>query len=156
MGDQPMEAAVLQAEQVAVQAAPRRAGPKFGFFWGTGRRKTAVARIRIKPGTGKFDVNGKTVEQFFNEIRDQNSAMEPLKVTEQVGKWDVFANTSGGGFHGQADSIKLGLARALILANAEFEQALRDRNLLSRDPRKKERKKFGRRAARRGFQFSKR
>jgi small subunit ribosomal protein S9 len=156
VGDQPLEAAVAQAEQVVVQAAPRRAGPKFGFFWGTGRRKTAVARIRIKPGTGKFDVNGKSVDQFFNEIRDQNSAMEPLKVTEQVGKWDIFANTSGGGFHGQADAIKLGLARALILANAEFEQALRDRNLLSRDPRKKERKKFGRRAARRGFQFSKR
>ena len=151
-----MEAAVAQAEQVVVQAAPKPAGPKFGYFWGTGRRKTAVARIRIKPGSGKFEVNDKPVDQFFNEIRDQNSAMESLKVTEQVGKWDVFANTSGGGYHGQADAIKLGLARALILANAEFEQALRDHNLLSRDPRKKERKKFGRRGARRGFQFSKR
>jgi small subunit ribosomal protein S9 len=147
---------VGQAEQVALQAAPKSAGPKFGYFWGTGRRKTAVARVRIKPGSGKFEVNGKSVDQFFNEIRDRNSAHEPLKVTEQVGKWDVFANTNGGGFHGQADSIKLGLARALILANAEFEQPLRDNSLLSRDARKKERKKFGRRGARRGFQFSKR
>ncbi len=156
MGDQPLEVAVQQAEQVAVQAQRKPSGPKFGFFWGTGRRKTAVARVRIKPGTGKFEVNGKGVDQFFNEIRDQNSAREPLRVTEQIGKWDVFANTNGGGFHGQADAIKLGLARALILANNEFEQALREHSLLSRDPRKKERKKFGRRAARRGFQFSKR
>jgi small subunit ribosomal protein S9 len=151
-----MEALVGQAEQVATQAALKPAGPKFGYFWGTGRRKTAVARIRVKPGSGKFEVNGKSVDQFFSEIRDRNSAQEPLRVTEQLGKWDIFANCRGGGYHGQADSIKLGLARALILANAEFEQPLRDNNLLSRDPRKKERKKFGRRGARRGFQFSKR
>lgn len=156
MGDQPMEAVVGQAEQVAAQAATRTAGPKFGYFWGTGRRKTAVARVRVKPGTGKFEVNGKPVDKFFSEIRDRNSAQEPLRVTEQIGKWDVFANCSGGGYHGQADSIKLGLARALMLANAEFEQPLREHSLLSRDERKKERKKFGRRGARRGFQFSKR
>ncbi len=111
MGDRPMETLVGQAEQVAVQAEAKPAGPKFGYYWGTGRRKTAVARIRIKAGDGKFEVNGKPVDQFFSEIRDRNSANEPLKVTEQVGKWDVFANTSGGGYHGQADSIKLGLAR---------------------------------------------
>jgi small subunit ribosomal protein S9 len=151
-----MEALVGQAEQVALQAAPKSAGPKFGYYWGTGRRKTAVARIRVKAGSGKFVVNGKTVDQFFSEIRDRNSAQEPLRVTEQLGKWDVFANCRGGGYHGQADSIKLGLARALILANGEFEQPLRDHSLLSRDERKKERKKFGRRGARRGFQFSKR
>jgi len=156
VGDRPLEIAVAQADQVAVQSQAKSAGPKYGFFWGTGRRKTAVARVRIKAGAGKFEVNGKAVDQFFHEIRDQNSATEPLKVTEQVGKWDVFANVDGGGFHGQADSIKLGLARALMLANAEFEQPLRDHSLLSRDERKKERKKFGRRAARRGFQFSKR
>lgn len=156
MGDQPMEVAVQQAEQAVVQAAPKQTGPKFGYYWGTGRRKTAVARVRIKAGEGKFEVNGKPVNQFFNEIRDQNSAQEALKVTEQLGKWNVFANVDGGGFHGQADAIKLALARALKIANAEFEPSLREHSLLSRDERKKERKKFGRRAARRGFQFSKR
>jgi small subunit ribosomal protein S9 len=156
VGEEPMQAVLEQAEQVAVQAEPKAAGAKFGFYWGTGRRKTAVARVRIKPGSGAFEVNGKPVDKFFSEMRDRNSATEALKVTEQMGKWDVFANVHGGGFHGQADAIKLGLARALKLANAEFEQVLRDHGLLSRDERKKERKKFGRRGARRGFQFSKR
>jgi len=156
VGDQPMETMVEQAGQVAVQAEPQPKGPKYGFYWGTGRRKTAVARVRIKAGDGKFEVNGKPFDKFFNEERDRNSAQLPLKVTEQVGRWDVFANVQGGGFHGQADALMLGLARALLAANAEFEPALRDHNLLSRDERKKERKKFGRRGARRGFQFSKR
>lgn len=158
MGDQPLETMVEQAEQVAVatQTRPRAQGPKFGYYWGTGRRKTAIARVRIKAGDGKFEVNGKPFDTYFTEERDRNSAQLPLKVSEQLGRWDVFCNANGGGFHGQADSIMLGLARALITANAEFEQALRDHNLLSRDERKKERKKYGRRGARRGFQFSKR
>lgn len=157
MGDQPMETMVEQAGSVAVATEPQQAkGPKYGFFWGTGRRKTAVARVRVKAGNGAFEVNGKPYDKFFNEERDRSSAQLPLKVTEQVGRWDVFVNVQGGGFHGQADALMLGLARALKLANPEFEAALRQHNLLSRDERKKERKKFGRRGARRGFQFSKR
>lgn len=156
MGDQPMEMMVEQAGQVAVAGEPRAQGPKYGFYWGTGRRKTAVARVRIKAGNGTYEVNGKAYDKFFNEVRDRNSTQLPLQVTEQLGRWDVFANVQGGGFHGQADAIMLALSRALKLANAEFEPALRDHSLLSRDERKKERKKYGRRGARRGFQFSKR
>ncbi len=158
MGDQPMEAAVAQAEQAAVvmQDQPQQAAPKFGYYWGTGRRKTAVARVRIKNGEGKYEVNGKAVNTYFDLQRDRSAAMVALEVTEQAGKWDVFVNVSGGGHRGQADAVKLGLARALKVANTEFEPPLRSHNLLSRDERKKERKKYGRRGARRGFQFSKR
>jgi len=158
VAEQPVEVMTEQAQAVVTeaQAQPQQRGPRFGYYWGTGRRKSAVARVRIKSGEGKFEINGKPVDTYFTEERDRNSAREPLVRTEQVGRWDVFITASGGGFHGQAEAVMLGVARALRLANPELEQGLRDHNLLTRDERKKERKHYGRRAARRSFQFSKR
>jgi len=130
--------------------------PKKKFFWGTGRRKTAVARVRIKPGEGKFQVNETDLEKYFSQDRDRNDAVAPLRATETFGKVDVFANVSGGGITGQAGAIMLGVARALKLANSQYDDALRAGGFLTRDSRMKERKKYGKRGARRSFQFSKR
>ena len=126
------------------------------FIWGLGRRKSAVARVRIRPGAGAFLVNGKEVGIFFPTLQSQNSAHAPLEATETGGTYDVFCNVQGGGTTGQADAVRMGLARALKAANAGFEEVLREQGLLTRDSRMKERKKYGRRGARRGFQFSKR
>ena len=130
--------------------------PKKKFFWGTGRHKTAVARVRIKPGEGKFQVNETDLEKYFSQDRDRNDAVAPLRATETFGKVDVFANVSGGGITGQAGAIMLGVARALKLANSQYDDALRAGGFLTRDSRMKERKKYGKRGARRSFQFSKR
>ena len=130
--------------------------PKKHYFWGTGRRKTAVARVRIKAGTGKFEVNERPMEKYFNEDRDRQDVVGPLKATETLGKVDVFANVKGGGPSGQAGAILLGVARALKSANAEYDDALRAGGFLTRDSRMVERKKYGRAGARRSFQFSKR
>ena len=127
-----------------------------GFIWGTGRRKTGIARVRIKPGTGKFLVNSKEVHVYFTELRDQNDCLAPLKVTATEGKLDVYVNAHGGGFMGQAGAVKLGLARALKSYDPTLEPTLREHELLTRDPRKVERKKYGLAGARRRFQFSKR
>lgn len=127
-----------------------------GFIWGTGRRKTAIARVRIKPGTGKFLVNGREVTQFFSEVRDQNDVLSPLKATKTEGTLDVLVRTRGGGFAGQAGAVKLGVARALKSYDPSLEPILREQNMLTRDPRKVERKKPGRPGARKRFQFSKR
>jgi len=160
VADQPVQDMVQQAEQVAAtaeaEAQPVQPQPKYGYFWGTGRRKSAVARVRIRPGDGKFEINGRSIEEYFTEERDRKGVLSPLVVTEQVGKWDVFVNVRGGGYTGQAGAIILGLARALCEANPDLSRTLRDHGLLRRDPREKERKKYGRRGARRGFQFSKR
>ena len=126
------------------------------FFWGTGRRKTAVARVRLKPGDGKFEVNRKPLDKFFSEDRDRSDAVAPLRATETFGKVDVFVNVKGGGITGQAGAIMLGVARALKLANSQYDDALRAGGFLTRDSRMKERKKYGKRGARRSFQFSKR
>ncbi len=130
--------------------------PKKHYFWGTGRRKSAVARVRLRAGEGKFEVNKKPLDKYFSEERDRNDAVAPLKATETFGKVDVFVNVSGGGITGQAGAIVLGVARALKLANAEYDDVLRQHGYLTRDSRMKERKKYGRRGARRSFQFSKR
>ncbi len=130
--------------------------PKKHYFWGTGRRKTAVARVRLRPGNGKFEVNKKPVEAYFTEDKDRNDVAAPLKATETMGKVDVFVNVKGGGITGQAGAIMLGLARALKLANSEYDDALRAGGYLTRDAREVERKKYGRSGARRSFQFSKR
>ena len=130
--------------------------PAKRFFWGTGRRKTSIARVRIRPGTGKFEVNKKPIEKYFTEEKDRIDATAPLKSTGTFGKIDVFVNVNGGGITGQAGAIILGIARALKLANAEYDDALRAGGYLTRDSRMKERKKYGRRGARRSFQFSKR
>jgi small subunit ribosomal protein S9 len=149
------------------------------YTWGLGRRKSAVARVRIKSGTGNFLVNGKPLDEYFTTERDQKQARSPLvapPVVEveidaevEVGEaeaepalpvvdstYDVWCNVHGGGPHGQAGAVQLGLARALKESNPMLFESLRDRGLLTRDPRMKERKKPGRRGARRGFQFSKR
>ncbi len=130
--------------------------PKKHYFWGTGRRKAAVARVRIKPGEGKFEINKKPVEQYFTEDKDRNGVIAPLKATGTLGKVDVFVNVVGGGVSGQAGAITLGVARALQEANSELVEELRSGGYLTRDGRSVERKKYGRRGARRSFQFSKR
>ncbi len=126
------------------------------YIWGLGRRKTAVARVRIKSGSGAFIVNGKPVEDFFPVLEHRERAMLPLHATETSGTFDVFCNVNGGGVNGQADAVRMGLARALKVSNPGFDEVLRDGGLLTRDSRMKERKKYGRPGARRGFQFSKR
>jgi len=147
-------------EQTALEVErplPQPAKPdKGGFVWGTGRRKAAVARVRIKPGEGKFLINKRQVDHYFTEMRDRNDIVEPLKITGTEGKIDVFINVFGGGFMGQAGAIRLGLSRALKGYDPTLEAALRQANMLSRDPRRVERKKPGQPGARKRFQFSKR
>ncbi len=150
MGDSPT--ATAEPQRVS-----RRPGVEAGgYFWGTGRRKTSVARVRIRPGTGKFLVNKKDVDTYFCADRLRSDAIAPLEATKTVGKYDIFVNVVGGGTTGQAGAVMLGLARALMTANMEFEQALRDGHYLTRDDRKVERKKPGQPGARKRFQFSKR
>lgn len=127
-----------------------------GYHWGTGRRKSSIARVRIKQGTGKFVVNGREVEKYFHLERDRNTIVAPLDATDTRKRVDVFVNATGGGTTGQAGAIVLGIARALKEASKEYEALLRDGKYLTRDGRRVERKKYGRRGARRSFQFSKR
>lgn len=127
-----------------------------GYYWGTGRRKTAVARVRIRPGEGNFLVNNREISHYFTEIRDQLNVTAPLKETKTEGQLDVFVNVCGGGYTGQAGAVLLGLSRALKTYDPTLESILRDRDFLTRDPREVERKKYGQRGARRRFQFSKR
>lgn len=126
------------------------------YVWGTGRRKTSVARVRIKSGTGNFLVNGKPIEAFFTTQDTRRAASSPLVATESANSYDVWVSVSGGGITGQAGAVCLGLARALKIDHPDYEVVLRDRGLLSRDPRMVERKKYGLRKARRATQFSKR
>jgi small subunit ribosomal protein S9 len=133
-----------------------RVPPDGHWWWGTGRRKAAVARVRVRPGTGRFVVNKKPYEQFFTGERDQNDLMNVLHKTNTAGTLDVFVNVTGGGFTGQAGAIVLGLARALRRYDESLEPILRDNNFLTRDPRQVERKKYGQPGARKRFQFSKR
>jgi len=143
-----------------VQAVPPTPAPQLPegvkFVWGTGRRKKAIARVRIAPGSGKFFVNSKAYDAFFVEPRDQNSVTKPLRAANMLGSWDIWAKVAGGGFAGQAGAVTLGLARAMLKASPETDTALRDLGLLTRDSRMKERKKYGQKGARRRFQFSKR
>ena len=140
-----------------IPPAPRKA--KKGdstYTWGTGRRKRAIARVRIRPGDGKFMVNKREMEQYFVLDKDRHAVRTPLRVTDTLKTMDVFVNVGGGGITGQSGAVLLGLARALEKANLEFKPKLRENDLLKRDPRKVERKKYGQRGARRRFQFSKR
>jgi small subunit ribosomal protein S9 len=141
-------------EQVAPIAEPVK--PRNGFWWGTGRRKTAVARVRIRAGKGAFLINGRQVDVHFTEMRDRNDVTAPLAVTKTEGSLDVFVKVHGGGFTGQAGAVQLGLARALKGYDATLEPILRDNEMLTRDDRKVERKKPGQPGARKRFQFSKR
>jgi small subunit ribosomal protein S9 len=137
---------------------------KGGWWWGTGRRKRAVARVRIKPAQGSdgkvticlAGTKTKTVEQYFAEERDRNDAVAPLKVSNTFGKLDVFVRLAGGGYMGQAGAMKMGIARALRDYDPTTEASLRETGMLTRDAREVERKKYGQSGARRRFQFSKR
>jgi small subunit ribosomal protein S9 len=124
--------------------------------WGTGRRKKAIARVRISRGDGKFTVNGRKPDEFFTQERDRALIALPLTTINMMKEWDVWSSVNGGGYVGQAGALCLGLARALCVALPEIEQALRDKGLLTRDARMKERKKYGQKGARKRFQFSKR
>ena len=126
------------------------------YIWGTGRRKSAVARVRLSPGTGKITVNNRPVEKYFSTDLDRVSATEPLRTCNRVDKYDLLIQVEGSGSTGQAGAIKLGLARALQKAEAELDPILRQHKYLTRDPRMKERKKYGLHGARRGQQYSKR
>jgi len=127
-----------------------------GWWRGTGRRKAAVARVRIKPGDGQFVINNRTLDSFFTEERDRNNLNEVLKKTDTFGAMDIHASVRGGGYTGQAGAIILGLGRALRNYDISLDSILRKNGYLSRDPRKVERKKPGQPGARKRFQFSKR
>ncbi len=130
--------------------------PKGGYWWGTGRRKSSVARVRIKLGGGKLLVNKKELKDYFVREQDRKAVLAPLVTVDAQKSFDVFINVKGGGTTGQAGASLLGIARALKKYDEHFVQALRDGGHLTRDPRMVERKKPGQRGARRKFQFSKR
>ncbi|HTZ73816.1 MAG TPA: 30S ribosomal protein S9 [Candidatus Aquilonibacter sp.] len=125
-------------------------------FYGTGRRREAIARVYIKAGPAKFTVNGRPVEDYFRNVAWHTAAVEPLKFTQMLDQLDVRAQVKGGGVGGQAGAVRMGLSRALSLLNPELRPSLRKNGFLTRDPRMKERKKYGQKGARRRFQFSKR
>ncbi len=124
-------------------------------FAATGRRKTSVARVILRPGKGQFIVNGKPLEKFFPEMK-LAVVRSPLETVSALGKYDVFANLTGGGVTGQAEALRHGISRALLKIDAEMRKPLKAAGFLTRDPRMVERKKYGRKKARRRFQFSKR
>ena len=125
-------------------------------FLGTGRRKSSIARVRLVEGKGNITVNGKDINEYFGEETLRVIVKQPLTVTNTLTKFDVIAKVQGGGFSGQAGAVRHGIARALNEANAEYRQVLKSNGLLTRDPRMKERKKYGLKKARKAPQFSKR
>jgi small subunit ribosomal protein S9 len=127
-----------------------------GYFWGTGRRKSALARVRVRPGNGEIKINDRAVEDYFPRLVWQSQVWQSLKTASLEGKVDVFIRASGGGLTGQAGAAKLGIARALIKLNPDLRPALKKEGLLTRDPRMVERKKFGQKGARGKRQYSKR
>ena len=129
---------------------------KLAQYHGVGRRKTSVARVWMKPGSGEWSINGRPVNDYFPRHSHQQHAQEALRTTELEGQFDVKVNVVGGGQTGQSGAVRLGLARALVVYDAELRGKLRDGGLLTRDPREVERKKPGRPKARKRFQFSKR
>ena len=126
------------------------------YFYGTGRRKKSIARVRIVPGTGAVTINGREIDDYFGLETLKLIVNQPFAVTETVGKFDIVANVVGGGISGQAGAIRHGVARALLLVDETYKPLLKKAGLLTRDPRMKERKKYGLKAARRAPQFSKR
>lgn len=126
------------------------------YYWGTGRRKVALARVRVRAGSGTVKINERPAEEYFPRIIWQAQALEALKTAGLEGKVDVFVNASGGGLTGQSGAVRLGLARALLKMNPDLRPALKKSGLLTRDSRMVERKKFGQKGARGKRQFSKR
>ncbi len=125
-------------------------------YYGTGRRKTAVARVRLLPGDGNITINGKSFETYFPNRTLRLIVMQPLVLTEMAGRFDVVARVHGGGVSGQAGAVRLGIARALVKSNPDLRKQLRRAGFLTRDPRMKERKKYGLHKARKAPQYSKR
>jgi small subunit ribosomal protein S9 len=125
-------------------------------YYGTGRRKSAIARVFLRPGGGNFQVNGKGLETYFVTEQQRVSAVRPLILTELKATFDVVTTVRGGGVSAQADAVKMGISRALLEFNAELRKQLKGEGLLTRDARQKERKKYGQKGARKRFQFSKR
>ena len=126
------------------------------YFYGTGRRKSSVARVRLYPGPGKITINNRDVDDYFGLETLKLIINQPFGITNTVGKFDIVANVNGGGISGQAGAIRHGVARALLLADDTYRPLLKKAGFLTRDPRMKERKKYGLKAARRASQFSKR
>ena len=126
------------------------------YFYGTGRRKKSIARVRVYPGTGVITINGRNIDDYFGLETMKLIVNQPFAVTDTIGKFDIVANVKGGGFSGQAGAIRHGAARALLSADEAYKPLLKKAGLLTRDPRMKERKKYGLTAARRAPQFSKR
>ena len=124
--------------------------------YGTGRRRESIARVYIKPGPARFTVNGRPVDEYFRNIAWHTAATEPLKFTQMQDQVEVNAMVKGGGVGGQAGAVRMGLSRALAVLNPELRPSLRKNGFLTRDPRMKERKKYGQKGARRRFQYSKR
>jgi small subunit ribosomal protein S9 len=137
---------------------PADAAPKGkpSYIWGTGRRKTSVARVRIAPGAGKININGRELNEYFTVEKDRKAIFGPVEVSNTGGKIDIWVNADGGGLCSQSGAIVMGLARALVKFDPTTEANLRNAGFLTRDSRMKERKKYGQRGARRRFQFSKR
>ena len=157
IGEVTAELSIGQGQAQEQPQTKRQKGPDAGgFFWGTGRRKSSIARVRIKPGSGKLQINGKEVDEYFSRIQDRNSVVAPLKAIDAMQNFDVFVNVNGGGTTGQAGAIMLGVARALRNYDPSLIHTLREGGYLTRDSRMVERKKPGQRGARRRFQFSKR
>jgi len=125
-------------------------------YYGTGRRKTSVARVYLRPGGGDIKINRRTFENYFPNETLQMIIRQPLKLTETAGKFDILVNVDGGGAAGQAGAVRHGITRALLEYNPDFRGSLKKAGLVTRDPRKKERKKYGQKGARKRFQFSKR
>lgn len=144
------------AEPVPAPTIRGKLDPRTGCAIGTGRRKTSVARVRVKEGIGELNINGRGLEEYFKTERDRLDVLGPLKAADMQGQVDVWVRVSGGGTTGQAGAIVLGIARALQAMNPELHHALSDGGYLTRDSRMVERKKYGYKKARRSFQFSKR
>ncbi len=125
-------------------------------FYSTGRRKRAVARVWMMPGSGKIAINRRELDDYFGRATSKMILRQPLELTETLGRYDIYINVAGGGLSGQADAIRHGITRALMKINASFRPALKKEGYVTRDPRIKERKKYGQRGARARFQFSKR
>jgi small subunit ribosomal protein S9 len=150
--------AEMTVEPIASPESQTSTGPraKPTYVWGVGRRKSSVARVRIAVGSGKIEINGRTLNDYFTSERDRKAIFGPLEVTNTGGKMDVLVSADGGGPTGQTGAIVMGLGRALAKYDTSLEAPLRSAGFLTRDSRMKERKKYGQRGARRRFQFSKR
>lgn len=125
-------------------------------YWGTGRRKTSTARVRLMPGDGKIEINDQSLEEYFGRQSLQEIVKQPMEIVNVMGEFDVYVNAESGGVSGQAEAIRHGIARALLDVNEDYRDLLKKAGFLTRDPRMKERKKYGRKKARKSPQFSKR